>query len=193
MTPGTRRRGAELEAAIYDAALRLVAAHGYRELTMEGVAAAARTGKAALYRRWPSKAELVGDALLHALPDPPAPTAGGDLRAGLLELLTCYRDTMAACRGATFQILKDEESGLVHDIVHDRLIKPIKEGMYRVLREGAERGTVRPGADTGQMGDIGPAAVNYRMLTAGHLMSDEELRYLVDEVLLPAVSPRPSA
>ena len=48
----TRRRGKELEDALYDATLAELAAVGYGGLTMEGIAARARTGKAALYRRW---------------------------------------------------------------------------------------------------------------------------------------------
>ncbi len=37
-------------------------------MTIEGVAAAAHTGKAAIYRRWPSKEELVADTLDNVLP-----------------------------------------------------------------------------------------------------------------------------
>src|SRR5438093_6245104 len=45
------------------------AQHGRLEgLTMEGVAAGAQTGKAAVYRRWPSKEDLVADALEAGLP-----------------------------------------------------------------------------------------------------------------------------
>ena len=47
----TRRRGKELEEALYDATLAELAAVGYGGLTMEGIAARGRTGKAALYRR----------------------------------------------------------------------------------------------------------------------------------------------
>ena len=51
-TVRTRRRGKQLEDALYDATLAELAAVGYGGLTMEGIAAQARTGKAALYRRW---------------------------------------------------------------------------------------------------------------------------------------------
>src|SRR5690242_13798225 len=65
---GTRRRGQDLETAILDATLDLLAEHGVGALTMEGVAAAAHTGKASVYRRWPSKEDLLVDAMDHALP-----------------------------------------------------------------------------------------------------------------------------
>jgi AcrR family transcriptional regulator len=51
--PATRRRGQILEHAIFDAVLDQLQTVGYTGLTMEGVAACAHTGKAALYRRWP--------------------------------------------------------------------------------------------------------------------------------------------
>ena len=55
----SRRRGEVLERALYEATLAELAEVGYGGLTMEGIAARARTGKAALYRRWCSKHDLV--------------------------------------------------------------------------------------------------------------------------------------
>ena len=43
---------------------------GYTAFCVEGVAARARTGKASIYRRWPSKNELILDALCAHLPTP---------------------------------------------------------------------------------------------------------------------------
>ena len=82
---GTRRRGEALERAIFAAVIDQLAAVGYAGLTMDGVAAAASTGKAALYRRWPSKAELVADALDHALPAPEDAPDRGNIREDLIE------------------------------------------------------------------------------------------------------------
>ena len=41
----------------------MLAETGYDGMTIDMVAARARAGKATLYRRWPSKAELVIDAV----------------------------------------------------------------------------------------------------------------------------------
>jgi AcrR family transcriptional regulator len=49
--------------AIIDATIDVLVSDGYDRLTMERVAAQAGVGKATLYRRWSSKAELVLDAL----------------------------------------------------------------------------------------------------------------------------------
>ena len=56
--PG-RPRSAEVDAAILGAATELFVEHGYDGLCVEAVAARAGVSKAAIYRRHPSKAELV--------------------------------------------------------------------------------------------------------------------------------------
>src|SRR5215218_6373882 len=83
----TRRRGETLEQAIFQAVLDQLQSVGYARLTMEGVAACAHTGKAALYRRWPRKEDLVVDALDHAMPSLAELPDTGSLREDLLALL----------------------------------------------------------------------------------------------------------
>jgi AcrR family transcriptional regulator len=88
-----RRRGQELEDALLDATWDELAEAGFAKLTMESVAARAKTGVAVLYRRWPRKDDLVvaairhyGDAHAIAIPDT------GSLRGDLLALLGCIND-----------------------------------------------------------------------------------------------------
>lgn len=59
---GGRPLDSSRDAAILEAALEGLAQRGYDLLTMDAIAARARAGKGALYRRWPSKAALVADA-----------------------------------------------------------------------------------------------------------------------------------
>ena len=94
-TVRTRRRGKQLEDALYDATLAELAAVGYGGLTMEGIAAQARTGKAALYRRWSSKHDLVQAALLYALPPLPEPRADRSARENLLAIFSAHCDLVA--------------------------------------------------------------------------------------------------
>src|SRR5271154_4390382 len=60
-----RRRGEELEAALLDAAWEELAEVGFAKLTMESVAARAKTGIAVLYRRWAGKDDLALAAIAH--------------------------------------------------------------------------------------------------------------------------------
>jgi AcrR family transcriptional regulator len=89
--PGSRRRGAALEATILAAAWAELGEVGYARLTMEAVAARARTGKQVLYRRWPNRAQLAVAALRHAVGSvadtiPDTGTLRGDI-VGLLRIM----------------------------------------------------------------------------------------------------------
>ena len=57
--PPQRRRGEVLEKALLDAAWAELTERGYDDLTVDAVATRAGTSRAVLYRRWPSKQELV--------------------------------------------------------------------------------------------------------------------------------------
>jgi AcrR family transcriptional regulator len=194
VTPATRRRGDALEAAIFDAVFAQLEAVGYRKLTMEGVASAARTGKAALYRRWSSKDELITDALKHVLPEPPAQEPTGDVRADVLRLCRTFQRTIEACHGAPVRVLKEETAredgkGLMHDVVQSRMTGPVKEALYRVLEDGAARGVVRPGAVTRQVANVGPAVIVYHNLTESSEVTDAFIVSLVDDVIMPMIRP----
>ncbi|GAA1688182.1 TetR/AcrR family transcriptional regulator [Nonomuraea maheshkhaliensis] len=80
---------------IFDATLRLVAEKGYDGLTVEGVAERSGVNKTTIYRWWPSKAALLGAALLESdvlgLAAPDTGSLRGDLVAlveGIRRLLT---------------------------------------------------------------------------------------------------------
>ncbi|MEU9990148.1 TetR/AcrR family transcriptional regulator [Streptomyces sp. NPDC007971] len=82
--PGGPRRKDE----IFASCLELLTAQGYDGLTVEGVAQHSGVNKTTLYRWWPSKSELLRDALLNSgmlsldLPD------SGSLKGDLSDLAT---------------------------------------------------------------------------------------------------------
>ena len=58
-----RRRDHSRDPEILDAAIDVLAETGFDGMTIDMVAARAKAGKATIYRRWPSKADLVLDAV----------------------------------------------------------------------------------------------------------------------------------
>ena len=60
--------------------------HGYDRLTVDAVAARARASKATVYRRWPSKAELVLAAFIEGVRQVAVPPETGTLRGDLLHM-----------------------------------------------------------------------------------------------------------
>src|ERR1700747_2814662 len=84
-----RRRGEELEAALLDAAWDELVEAGFARLTMESVAARAKTGVAVLYRRWPNKDDLMIAAIHHYGNNHPVEIPDtGSLRADMIALLS---------------------------------------------------------------------------------------------------------
>ncbi|MFY9671939.1 MAG: TetR/AcrR family transcriptional regulator, partial [Trebonia sp.] len=97
----TRRRGAELEQAILDAAWEQLIAEGYEHFTIDTVAARARTSKPVLYRRWKTRDDLLRATVRHvgAASAPSIPDTGtlrGDLLALLANANSTTRNPVAA-------------------------------------------------------------------------------------------------
>jgi AcrR family transcriptional regulator len=189
--PGTRRRGEVLRAAILEAALAELRTSGYSKLSMDSVAAAAGTGKAALYRRWANRDELVFDALSSALPDPADIALTDDPRTDLLALLRCMRDTILLSYGSAFRVVRREAStaqGLIHNLVDQRVMRPCHELTLQVLRRGIEAGRLRRGVDNERVADVGAAMLIHAVVTTGPEVSDDYLTAVVDDVVMPLLS-----
>ena len=74
------------EAQLLAVTLRLLQEHGYERLTVDAVASEARASKATVYRRWPSKAELVFAAFMEGVRAVAVAPHTGCLRGDLLAL-----------------------------------------------------------------------------------------------------------
>jgi len=180
-----RRRGAELEADLLKAAWDELAEVGYARLTMEGVAARARTGKQVLYRRWRNRAELVLAAVRHNtgtiledLPDT------GSLRADVLEVL----HRMAK----RFRDLGPEVMhGLVAELpdLDPANFARMGEAMATLVGRAADRGEI-PSADLPRQVLTAPTnLLRHEMLLTNQPVSDATITSLVDDVFLPLVKP----
>ncbi|SEP39225.1 TetR/AcrR family transcriptional regulator C-terminal ligand-binding domain-containing protein [Amycolatopsis saalfeldensis] len=91
-----RRHGEQLESELLAAGWDELAEAGYARLTMESVAARARTGSAVLYRRWANKDELVLAAIrYHRKTNPVAVPDTGSLRGDLIAHLTAVGEALA--------------------------------------------------------------------------------------------------
>ena len=154
-----RRRGERLRSAIFEAVFAQLDAVGYSRLTMDGVAAEARTGKTALYRRWPNKEALVADALHDALPSPTEVAPGTSVREDLLALLTCMGEAFESKHSTAFHAIQAEPgpgTDLVRAVVRRRVSDPCRAMILAALRRGVDRGEVAPRAVTREVADRGP-------------------------------------
>ncbi|MET7452346.1 TetR/AcrR family transcriptional regulator [Streptomyces sp. NPDC005574] len=188
-----RRRGAVLEQAILDAALEQLGTVGWNGLTMEGVAAAAQTGKAAVYRRWPSKEDLVADALEAGLPSFEEAPDLGDVRADLFALCRKARDAMFSRPGSALRAVIHEcdhlQAERFHGVILGGVIEPAIRLIGEVIARGIARGEVRPDAANGYVCDAIPAMMMYRSKLCGSEWNDADLEELLDQLVLPLLRP----
>jgi AcrR family transcriptional regulator len=185
--PGSRRRGDALECAIYDAVLHQLQTVGYTRLTMEGVAACARTGKAALYRRWTGKDDLVVDAIDHALPSLTDLPDHGDVREDLLDLLRRMAAMVNSPTGCVLQCLLAEvdRDHQFSALLHERVLAPRQRGFLAVLARAADRGQVRPEAASPLVTEVAVAMVVHRFLVDGPPVPDDYVVSILDQIVMP--------
>ncbi|GAA3163182.1 MULTISPECIES: TetR/AcrR family transcriptional regulator [Streptomyces] len=188
-TAASRRRGPVLERAILDAALEQLSTVGWNGLTMEGVAAGAQTGKAAVYRRWPSKEDLVADALRAGLPRFDAVPDLGNVRDDLLDLCRRARDAMFSQSGLAVRSVIHEcdaaQAERFHGVIFAGVVEPTIEMLRQVIERGIERGEVRADAANGYVFDAIPAMMMYRSKMCGSEWSDVDLEEMIDQLMVP--------
>lgn len=189
-----RRRGDELDAAIRAAVLDLLAAHGPAGVTMEAVAAAAQTSKPVLYRRWPDRAALLRDTLLRIATTAIPHEDTGSYRTDMLAIL---RGWAALFTGPQADVLRAAVAAAAHDpelmaTFQQDVIGWRKQEMAALLARGIERGDVRSDIPVEIARELGQSVLWHRLLITGDPITDELVVALVDEVLVPFVSPRPA-
>jgi AcrR family transcriptional regulator len=186
-----RRRGEVLQAAIFDAALAELAEVGYARLAIERIAARARTSKASVYKRWPSRAELVVAALQYRLPAEPDPVPDtGSLREDVLALLRRGAGLLdglfgEAVRGLMVETLTDPErtARMRADMFTSR-----DNLMREILERAAARGDIPATAITPLRIRFAPVLVDHHFLIYGAPIPDDVLRGIVDDLLLPLLT-----
>ncbi|MEU6369207.1 TetR/AcrR family transcriptional regulator [Streptomyces sp. NPDC046931] len=188
-----RRRGAVLEHAILDAALEQLSTVGWNGLTMEGVAAGAQTGKAAVYRRWSSKEDLVADALQSGLPRFDVAPDLGSVREDLLELCRQAREAMYSRSGFALRSVIHEcdavQAERFHGVIFDGVVEPTLRLLHEVISRGIERGEVRADAVNGYVFDAIPAMMMYRAKMCGSEWGERDIEEMIDQLMIPLLRP----
>jgi len=90
-----RPRDSSLDERALAAARELLVEEGFEATTMQAVAKRSQVHSSALYRRWPSRIELIQDAIFPGF-DPPTVAPTGDLRADLRRFLEAYLEAFGS-------------------------------------------------------------------------------------------------
>jgi AcrR family transcriptional regulator len=146
--PG-RPRSEQAKEAILHAALEAFAECGVEGVRCEDVAARAGVGKATLYRRWPGKEDLL-IAALAALKSPLPEPRGESVRDDLIAMLEVMaRDSDDPRYARQFALLHGEGERYPRLMARykETVVKPRRETIRQVIRNGIDRGELRPDTD----------------------------------------------
>lgn len=185
-----RPRDSRLHHAILDATRELLTTGSYAELSMESVAARAGVGKKTLYRRWPSKAPLVAEAVLEAYGGagsfPVAQT--GDIRADLRAWLNEHADFLAEPPNAAL-VRALIAAAAAHPAdgndLYQQLSAPQLDGLMTRLHQGVEDGELDADADLRAVAEALIGTMLFRALTHPGTRGCANARFdgLVDAIL----------
>jgi AcrR family transcriptional regulator len=184
----SRRRGAELEQAILDAAWSELKDVGYNGLTIEAVATRAGTSKPVIYRRWSNRAELVLAAWSSQVPVALETPDTGALRTDLLALFTRIArrvDSMMSemIAGVMGEAFRHPE---VVALLRERLkTAPLSDGVRSIVRRAVERGEL-PSTQLPQRATRIPLdLIRNEAMVFGAPIAEGTITELVDDVYLP--------
>jgi len=189
--PATRRRGAQLEAALLDAAWTELTEVGYGALTMEGVAARAETSRAVLYRRWPNRTELALAAIHHRtqlaateIPDT------GTLRDDVLALLRHLSARGGEVAGVFSFLIADyfDQTGLSLAELRERALAGRPTAIQTVLDRAAARGEIDPGRLSPRIASLPVDLVRHDLIMNRSPVPDPVLIEIVDNLFLPLLA-----
>jgi AcrR family transcriptional regulator len=177
------------ECELLGVTLELLQVHGYDRLSLEAVATTARASKATLYRRWPTKAELVLAAFVEGTREVAIDPDTGTLRGDLLCLGEQISDHVSNHVGTIRAVLVEtSRSAELYDMMQEQFLDQRKALMSHVLRRAAGRGEIAASAITDDLWDVLPGYIIYRSVLTGRAPSRRTIRQLVDNVLIPSLT-----
>jgi AcrR family transcriptional regulator len=187
VTVGAERqvRGERLIDKVLEATVEELAAKGYGATSVEDIAERAQVAKTTIYRRWPSKPDLVKAALARVAADVGGLHDTGSLRGDLVATLGSFRDFASSPRGGSLirTMLGEGASAEVAEVA--RAIRRSKESQpAAVLARAVARGELPEGAaEEKVIFDLLFGAVQHYVLFLAEPCDNRKIERLVDLVL----------
>jgi AcrR family transcriptional regulator len=169
-----RPRDPRIDDAVLRATVQLIGKTGYADLSVDAIARRAGTSKPAIYRRWPSKAHLVHEAVFPigdatALPD--TGSLAGDVREMMRRTVAVL--TGPAARAALPGLVGEMATDLtLHTALLERFGDILSRGLTERLDDAAERGEVRPEVTAADLVEVLAGITFLALLTRGEALDD---------------------
>lgn len=195
-TPVKRRpggRSARVRNAVLAAATEILAADGYEGLTYDEVATRAGAHKTTLYRRWPTKADLVLDAmhtrsdLIIELPDT------GHLERDLVAFLRTVVDNLTSPMGRSLVVstMRGERESSDMSSLRHRFWDERFDRVRQRLERAKDAGQLGADTDVGVLAEALVSPIFFRALIRGESLDDKFLHSLVHQLIGNVAPPHP--
>lgn len=168
-----------------DAAAKLLTERGYADVTIDGIAAAAKVGKTTIYRWWPTKAsifmELYAELASKVTPPADSGSVATDLALLLKGTFKLYRETAAGL--ALSGIVSEAQSNaVVSRIVRNDFAPSRRQIIATLLDRGAKRGEIPADVDIDLVSEIVAGAVWYCVLVGSAPLTDSHALRLTERI-----------
>ncbi|OBK22145.1 TetR family transcriptional regulator [Mycobacterium asiaticum] len=169
-----RPRDPRIDAAVLNATVELLEQTDYSGLRVSAIAERAGTSKPAIYRRWPSKAHLVHEAVFPISAETAIPDTGSlpdDLREMVCRTKSAL--TTPAARAALPGLIGEMPADpTLHSALLERFSDIIAGGLAQLLEKGAHRGEVRPDVTADELAETIAGVILLGLLTRPNDMDD---------------------
>lgn len=137
-----RRRSLEVDKAILEAALEVLAEVGYADLTAKAVIARAGVSSATLYRRWSSLQDVVSDALHALVPEQPLTIDTGALDTDIAAFVDYMGSLFAGkdLQAEAWSVDRIRANPKLSDAVRHVFVTPRKQLLVQILQRAVIRG-----------------------------------------------------
>ncbi|MGO9158358.1 TetR/AcrR family transcriptional regulator [Mycobacterium sp.] len=177
------------EAELLAVTLQLLQEHGYDGLTVDAVASAARASKATVYRRWPSKAELVLAAFIEGVRQAAVPPNTGTLRGDLLQLgEICGQQVHQHASTIRAVLVEASRHPELNDALQHQFVEQRKALIQHILRQAVERGEIADAAITDELWDLLPGYLIFRSIIPSRPPTRRTVQALVDDFIIPGLT-----
>lgn len=177
--------------AILNAALDALHEHGYNDTNMDDIAARAGVGKAAIYRRWSSKAALITDVLVYWRPElltdraPDTGSLAGDFDA-LVERATRNDDELISNDLVLRVALEAAHDTHLASALDDLMLLRGRRMVTNILQRAAARGEIASERDWSLVADV-LTGMGLMRVISGQRVDAKYVRDVIDTLILPAV------
>ena len=154
-----------VDAAILNATWKLLLEDGYSRMSIAKVAAAARVGRPAIYRRYKDKSELVAAVIADKSSRVP-PIDTGNTREDLIAHLEFARRRFTITLAGTLLVEERNHPELLEHFRAGMLV-PRRDQIAAALERGKERGDVRADLDTSLAAHALMGSFMFQTLTVG--------------------------